>query len=105
MTTIMKLISKHKRHSVGTKRRGAQRVKEFPVFYDLKCNYLVRKPPTAPVAKSFSQLLHLFKILYYNILILTLRSRHFPLTSGFFDRNLYSFPMLASCHIHITLLD
>jgi hypothetical protein len=33
MTTILKLISKHKRHSVGTKCTGAQRVKEFPVVY------------------------------------------------------------------------
>ena len=31
MTTIMKLIGKHKRHTVGTKNTGAQRVKEFPV--------------------------------------------------------------------------
>ena len=33
MTTIMELISKHKRHTVGTERTGAQRVKEFPVVY------------------------------------------------------------------------
>jgi hypothetical protein len=32
MTTIMKRKSKHKRHTVGTKGKGAQRVKEFPSF-------------------------------------------------------------------------
>jgi len=33
MTTIMKLISKHERHAVGTKRTGTQLVKEFPDVY------------------------------------------------------------------------